>query len=135
MKTFSIGNDRNLKLEKNDVIHMLDKTTKKKAVFTPARWASFLLCLHDDIDNQLCKLTQGEDLAYQNHCGGGWYVWLTKGFRCIDLSKFYVPFGETTCKPTPRRMDTLQAGHRQPTQRQPGNRQLLTVFLHPGPHE
>ena len=97
MKTFSIGNDRILKLEKNDEIRILDKTTKKEAVFTPSRWASFLLCL-DEIDNQLCKLTQGEDLAYQNH-----YVSLTKGFRCIDLHKFYVPFGETTCKPTRNR--------------------------------
>ena len=32
-------------------------------------------------------------------------------------------------------MDTLQAGHRQPTQWQPENRQLHTVFLHPGPHD
>jgi len=68
-------------------------------VFTPTRWASFLLC-PDEIDNQLYKLTQGENLVYQSHYGGGWYVSLTKGFRCIDLRKFYVPFGETTCKPT-----------------------------------
>ena len=80
MKTFSIGNDTILKLEKNDEIHIPDKSTKKEAVFTPTRWASFLLCL-DEIDNQLCKLTRGEDLAYQNHYGGGWHVSLTKGFR------------------------------------------------------
>jgi len=77
--TFSIGNDRILKLQKNDEIRILDKTTKKEAVFTSVRWASFLLCL-DEIDNHLCKLTQGEDLTYQNHYGGGWYVSLTKGF-------------------------------------------------------
>ena len=99
MKTFSIGNNRILKLEKNDEIRILDKTTKKEKVFTPTRWASFLLC-PDEIDNQLYKLTQGENLVYQSHYGGGWYVSLTKGFRCIDLRKFYVPFGETTCKPT-----------------------------------
>jgi len=55
MKTFSIGNDRIPKLEKNDEIRISDKTTKKEAVFTPARWVFFLLCL-DEIDNQLCKL-------------------------------------------------------------------------------
>jgi len=97
--TFSIGNDRILKLQKNDEIRILDKTTKKEAVFTSVRWASFLLCL-DEIDNHLCKLTQGEDLTYQNHYGGGWYVSLTKGFQCIDLRKFYMLFGETTCKPS-----------------------------------
>ena len=30
----------------------------------------------------------------------GWHVSLTNGFRCIDLRKFYVPFAETTIKPT-----------------------------------
>jgi len=141
MKTFSIGNNRILKLEKNDEIRILDKTTKKEAVFTPARWTSFLLCL-DEIDNQLCKLTQGEDLAYQNHYGGGWYVSLTKGFQCIDLRKLYVSFGETTCKPTRTGIalrlgewTPFQAGHRQPTQRQSENSQLHTMFLHPGTHD
>jgi len=99
MKFFSIGNDRILKLEKNDEIRILDNSTKKEAVFTPACWASFLLSL-DEIDNQLRKLTHGEHVAYRIHYGGGWHVSLTKGFRCIDLRKFYVPFGETTIKPT-----------------------------------
>ena len=38
MKTFSIGNDRILKLQKNDEIHILDNSTKKETVFTPTRW-------------------------------------------------------------------------------------------------
>ena len=99
MKTFSIGNDRIMKLEKNDEIRILDKGTKKEAVFTPDRWASFILLLNE-IDNQLCKVTQGEHVAYRIHYGGGWHVSLTNGFRCIDLRKFYVPFAETTIKPT-----------------------------------
>jgi len=99
MKTFSIGNDRILKLEKNDEIRILDKSTKKEAVLTPGRWASFLRRL-DEIDNELCKLTQGEHIACRIHYGGGWHVSLTKGFRCIEIRKFYVPLGETTIKPT-----------------------------------
>ena len=100
MKTFNIGNDRSLKLSKNKKeITIVDNGTKKAAVFTPARWASFLLCL-GEIDNQLYRLSQGEDVAYCNHYGGGWHVSLTKGFRCVDLRKFYVPFGETISKPT-----------------------------------
>ena len=51
MKTFKIGNDRSLKLnKKNDCISIEEKGTKKAAHFTPARWASFLLCL-DQIDD------------------------------------------------------------------------------------
>jgi len=79
MKTFNIANNRILKLGKsNDDMRILDKTTRE-AVFTAARWASFLLRL-DEIDDQLCKLTQGEDVAYQVHYGGGWNVSLRKGF-------------------------------------------------------
>jgi len=44
IKTFNIANNRILKLGKsNDDTRILDKTTKKEAVCTPARWASFLL--------------------------------------------------------------------------------------------
>jgi len=100
MKTFNITNNSNLKLGKsNNDIRILDKTNKKEAVFTPTPWASFLLRLNE-IDNQLCKLTQGEDVAYHVHYGGRWHVSLTKGFRCIDIRKFCIAFGETTCKPT-----------------------------------
>jgi len=63
MKTFNIGNDRSLKLSKNKKeITIVDNGTKKATVFTPARWASFLLCL-GEIDNQLYRLSQGEDVA------------------------------------------------------------------------
>ena len=56
MKTFKIGNDRSLKLKKKkDSISIEDKGTKQAAHFTPARWASFLLCL-DQIDDQLRRL-------------------------------------------------------------------------------
>ena len=69
MKTFKIGNDRSLKLnKKNDSISIEDKGTKKAAHFTPARWASFLLCL-DQIDDQLRRLSEGEDVAYCLHYG------------------------------------------------------------------
>ena len=40
METFSIGNDRILKLGKNDEIRILDKTTKKEAVSATAAFMS-----------------------------------------------------------------------------------------------
>ena len=67
MKTFKISNDRSLKLnKKNDCVSIEDKGTKKAAHFTSARWASFLQCL-DQIDDQLRKLSEGEDVAYCTH--------------------------------------------------------------------
>jgi len=99
MKTFKIGNDRSLKLsKKNDSISIEDKGTKKVAHFTPARWASFVQCL-DQIDDQLRRLSEGEDVAYCMHYGDAWHVSLTKGFRCVDLRKFFVPTDQTVWKP------------------------------------
>jgi len=102
MKTFKIGNDRSLKFnKKNDSISIEEKGSKKVAHFTPARWASFLQCL-DQIDDQLRKLSDGEDVAYCMHYGGAWHVSLTKGFRCLDLRKFFIPTatGQTMWKTT-----------------------------------
>jgi len=47
-------------------ISIEEKGSKKAAHFTPARCASFLQCL-DQIDDQLRKLSDGEDLAYCMH--------------------------------------------------------------------
>jgi len=100
LKTFKIGNDRSLKLnKKNDCISIEDKGTKKAAHFTLARWASFLLCL-DQIDDEPRRLSQGEDVVFCMHYGGAWHVSLTKGFRCVDLRKFFVSKDQNTWKPT-----------------------------------
>jgi len=50
MKTYNIGNERSLKLGKNnDEIIMQDNDTKNAAVFS---WASFLLYVNEIIDTQ-----------------------------------------------------------------------------------
>ena len=94
MKTFNISSDRILHLAKNNEITIREKATKKAAVFTPARWASFLQCVNE-IDHQLGRLTSGEDVGYCMHYGAAWHVSLTNDFCCIDLRKFYVPFCQT----------------------------------------
>ena len=100
MKTFQTGNDRSVKLnKKNDSISIEDNGTKKAAHFTSALWASFLECL-DQIDDQLHRLSEGEDVSFCMHYGGAWHVSLTKRFRCVDLRKFVVPSVQTMWKPT-----------------------------------
>ena len=34
------------------------------------------------------------------HYGVAWHVSLSKGFRCVDLQKFFIPTGQRTWKPT-----------------------------------
>jgi len=54
----------------------------------------------DEVDEQLNLMSQERDVAYRYHYGGGWHVSVTTGFKCVDLRKWYVRFGETEVKPT-----------------------------------
>ena len=99
-KTYEIGENRVMKLnKKKETIKILDKKTMKEAVFTSNRWASFHLCI-DEVDEQVNRLMLGRDVAYSNHYGGGWHVSVTTGYRCVDMRKWFVPFGKTERKPT-----------------------------------
>ena len=81
MKTFKIADNRLLKIAKKyDQLCIEEKGSAKSATFTPSRWASFLLCL-DEINSQVEKLVAGENIAYRCHCGGGWCVSVTSGFK------------------------------------------------------
>jgi len=87
MKTFMIGKDRSLKLGKNnDGLIIRKKGSKNESVFTPARWASFRLC-QDVIDNQLYRLSQGEDVAYCTTCGG----------RCNETLSSPIAYVSSSC--------------------------------------
>jgi len=93
-KTYETGENRVLKYNRTkEVITICDKSTGK-AVFIPARWASFRLYM-DEVDDQLNSLSQDRDVAYCAHYGGGWHVSVNTAYRCVDLRKWYVPFGKT----------------------------------------
>ena len=47
-------------------------------------------------------LRAGESVGYKQHIGGGYYVSMTSGFYCVDIRKFFIPYGETDVKPTRR---------------------------------
>ena len=98
--SFDIGNNRLLTIAKKyDQLCIEEKGSGKSATFTPSRWASFLLCL-DEINTQLEKFAAGENVAYRWHYEGGWCVSVTSDFTCVDLRRFYQPFGKLEWKPT-----------------------------------
>ena len=45
-------------------------------------------------------LLADEPVSYKQHIGGGYYVSITSGFYCVDIRKFFQPYGETDVKPT-----------------------------------
>ena len=45
-------------------------------------------------------LVNNEPVNYRQHIGGGHYVSVTTGFRCVDIRKFFMPYGQTEVKAT-----------------------------------
>ena len=88
-KKYVIGENRYLVVKKNE-IKMFEDGSSKMALFSFPRWAYFIKNFAD-IDNAVAKLvTTKEDIKLQLHVGGGWYVSVTSGFRCVDIRKFYM---------------------------------------------
>jgi len=54
----------------------------------------------DDIESGLKSLRAGDTIAYRQSIGGGYYVSITTNFYCIDIRRFFLPYGETDVKPT-----------------------------------
>ena len=69
--------------------------------FRRFRWARFCQLL-DDIDEKVTDLRVGKPVQYRAHVGGGYFVSVTKGYKCVDFRKFYLPEGETEERPTRR---------------------------------
>ena len=56
--------------------------------------------MFEEIDAKVRDLINNVDVKYQAHIGGGYYVSVTTGFRCVDLRKWFMPWGEKDPKPT-----------------------------------
>ena len=62
------------------------------------RWAQFRQSF-DEIESKVKALANNsEQVNYRQHIGGGHFVSVTTGFACVDLRKFFVPYGQTEVK-------------------------------------
>ena len=59
------------------------------------RWAQFRQCIND-IKTNVKSLRDGDPVSYKQSIGSAYYVSITSGFYCIDIRKFYLPYGERT---------------------------------------
>lgn len=74
---------------KKDEIRLFEDGSNKVATFSYQRW-SHLTEYFDTIDDCVAKLVLGQqEVKLQTHIGGGWYVSVTSGFRCVDIRQFY----------------------------------------------
>ena len=63
------------------------------------RWAQFRQSI-EEIDAKVKALVNNESVSYRQHIGGGHYVSVTSGFRCVDFRKWFIPYGQTEIRPT-----------------------------------
>ena len=65
------------------------------------RWAQFRHSI-PDIETNVKALIEDKPVSYRYPIGGGYYVSVTSGFNCIDIRKFFLPYGQSDIKPTRR---------------------------------
>jgi hypothetical protein len=87
-KKFQLSDNRFVVLKK-DEIKIFENGTSKYAVFTYPRWNQFVDHI-SIIDENLTQMMQQQDVKLQQHLGGGWYVSVTSGYRCVDFRRFYL---------------------------------------------
>ena len=89
--------------EDREVVATSEKVTitslsdaNKKVEFTVNRWAHFVAVLAavDEEAKELNRKTR--PVAYRQHIGDAYYVSVTGGIMCVDIRKFYVPYGLTS---------------------------------------
>jgi len=56
----------------------------------------------DDIDDKVKALRSDKPVQYRAHVGGGYFVSVTKGYKCLNFGKFYLPEGQSEKRPTRR---------------------------------
>ena len=103
-KIYNISESRVLSTYKDPnsglIIFIEDLVSLKKVEIPAKRWVALIRHM-DNIDSAVKELVEDKYVKLETHIGGLWYVSVTTGFRCVDLRKFYIPYG--TCEPKPTR--------------------------------
>jgi len=66
------------------------------------RWAAFRQAI-EDINKNVKAVTSGdENVKFSHHIGGGHYISVTSGYKCVDFRQWYQPYDSKDIKPTPK---------------------------------
>lgn len=88
MKTYQLGVNRTLEVDDEKVL-IKDTVSSAEAVLPLYRWSQFHSYV-DQIDDEVKRINDGSDFRYRQHVGGGWYVSVTGGIRCVDFRRFFL---------------------------------------------
>jgi len=90
--------DRNLDVVGNEIIPASNRSLFHNITFMLNRWAHLITALND-IDAAVKRLTATDEnkercpIACHRHLGDGYYVRVLFGLRCVDVRKYFVPYG------------------------------------------
>lgn len=73
--------------------------TRKGACLIKTRWATFVDTL-DEIDEAVRSLKNDQPVDFSQHIGGKYYVTVSKGVKCVNIRKFFLPPGCKKERPT-----------------------------------
>ena len=92
MKEYTLASHRRVCVnKKNDefFVTIEEPNTELKKVTIPAiRWAALMLAM-TPIDESVALLESQQYVKLFTHFGGGFYMSVTTGFRCVDIRRFY----------------------------------------------
>jgi len=95
---FTLGDqqDRVLVATSDEVTITSSSDQRKTVSFSTNRWAHFLAVL-TNVDDEAKELNRkSRPVAYRHHIGDGYYVSVTGDVMCVDIRKYYVPYGLTS---------------------------------------
>jgi hypothetical protein len=103
MKEYILATHRRVCVDKRDgefFITIDEPGTYLKSVTLPAkRWAALMLAI-TPIDESVALLQSQQYVKLFTHFGGGFFISVTTGFRCVDLRRFYFNSTKDSNQPT-----------------------------------
>jgi len=84
---------------RSSALVLAHRRTDRTIVTLVARVCVCVRLMFECID--IRKLLDGaQDVKYHEHIGGGHYISVTTGFRCVDFRRWFLPHDEQDPKPT-----------------------------------
>ena len=114
--SFALGNrqDRVLRIEAGDVKITSTSVPDKHVTLSMKRWACFM-SIREKVDIEVREVNhQTRPVGYRAHIGDLYYVSVTSGYVCVDIRRFYVPYGLASKNVRPTRSElvfALTSGH------------------------
>ena len=85
---FNLGSGRVLFAHKKGSVYLIKifemGSDNRYVNFSIVRWASFVRAI-DEAQNAIFELHTNPQLKFRHHTGGGYYIFVSANFQCVDI--------------------------------------------------